>query len=358
MSISSIPNASTEMSPSTSPPQTVPDHSQNTSSQTSEHQASPPDETKPEYPSGSLLDELRYKDEIRAKMEENRAKRPASVEEAPSSPSVIWAPLEKIKIWDKCLRSEFTPENLAEITDSIRERGLAQPVIIQPMEDGDYRLIAGYRRYYAHRELKLREIKASVVPSNFSDEHLLMLAITENVQRENLTPLQTAEAYQNLMSISGRSQTQTAKLLGIAKSSLSEYLSLLKFPDDIKDQIRNDSRYKLGRLINLVKASSDELYKQFVVYQNELGISPHLTTVTEKQPRASAETVFKDEKKRKAKLTATSSFLSLYESQPEILAKERRSVALVCCELLRILGYKEEREAVARKESEQPGESL
>mgnify|MGYP001523958130 CR=1 FL=1 len=109
-------------------------------------------------------------------------------------------------------RKAFEPNALAELADSIREHGILQPVVVRALPGGVYQIIAGERRWRASRMARLSEIPAIVIEAD--DAKVRELALIENLQRQDLTPLEEAEGYRSLMEHSGMTQEEVAARLG------------------------------------------------------------------------------------------------------------------------------------------------
>lgn len=128
-------------------------------------------------------------------------------------------------------RTDFDENALRELADSIREHGIIQPVIAEELPDGSYHIIAGERRTRAARLAGLSRIP--VILRKFSDERKLEVALIENIQRENLNPVEEAQAYHRLMSVSNLSQEEIATRVGKNRSTVANSLRLLKLPEDM-----------------------------------------------------------------------------------------------------------------------------
>lgn len=139
-------------------------------------------------------------------------------------------------------RTVFNPDALRELADSIRERGIIQPVIVTEKKNG-FELIAGERRWRAVKSLGLKEIPAIVKVVRDSDA--LEMALIENIQRENLNPIEEAHAYGRLMNEFALTQEALSKKVGKNRSTVANFLRLLKLPDRIKDDL-SDGRLTMG----------------------------------------------------------------------------------------------------------------
>ena len=128
-------------------------------------------------------------------------------------------------------RQEFDEEALKELADSIREHGIIQPIIAEDAGDGTYYIIAGERRTRAARLAGLS--KVPVIIKKFSDGRKLEIALIENIPRENLNPVEEAQAYHRLMALGNLSQEEAAARVGKNRSTVANALRLLKLPEDM-----------------------------------------------------------------------------------------------------------------------------
>ncbi|MFA6092394.1 MAG: ParB/RepB/Spo0J family partition protein [Elusimicrobiota bacterium] len=136
-------------------------------------------------------------------------------------------------------RRKFKAEKLDELAQSIREHGLAQPIIVTRLEGGKYELIAGERRLRASKLAGLTHIEA-VVRENVNERQRLALALIENIQRDDLNAVDAARGYQRLIQDHAVSQSQIAQYLGKSKSAVSNTLRLLELPEDILDAVESE----------------------------------------------------------------------------------------------------------------------
>ena len=130
-------------------------------------------------------------------------------------------------------RKNFNKESLEELTNSIRERGVIQPIIVRPEKssDGKYEIIAGERRWLASQNAGLHEVP--VVILNVDDEKSLEFAIVENVQRQDLNPIEEAKGYQKLIDDFNYNQEKLSKFIGKSRSYIANSLRLLSLPDEV-----------------------------------------------------------------------------------------------------------------------------
>ncbi|HEX6315959.1 MAG TPA: ParB/RepB/Spo0J family partition protein [Gemmatimonadaceae bacterium] len=133
-------------------------------------------------------------------------------------------------------RREFAEAELQELQLSLQSSGLLQPIAVRPRKDGRFELIAGERRFRAATRLGWKMIPAIV--RDVSDEQLLSLALVENLQRENLNPIEEAEGYRQLVSDFGLSHQQVADAVGKDRSSVTNALRLLGLPEEVQRLVR------------------------------------------------------------------------------------------------------------------------
>ena len=129
-------------------------------------------------------------------------------------------------------RKSFDEDSIHELAESIKLRGIIQPLVVQKGEKGLYTIIAGERRWRAAKIAGLKDIP--VVVKNYSNQEIMEIALIENIQREDLSPLEEAKAYQALIKEYGYSQTELADIVGKKQSTIANKLRLLKLSDDVK----------------------------------------------------------------------------------------------------------------------------
>ncbi len=149
-------------------------------------------------------------------------------------------------------RSKFSPDELAQLSDSIREQGILQPLLVRPIEVG-YELVAGERRLRAAKMAGLSHIP--VVVKEVSDAQMLEMSIVENIQRENLNPIEEAEAYHRLIEEFGLTQEQAAVRVGKSRSAVANFLRLRQLPEPIKKSIV-DRQLSMGHARALLGADT------------------------------------------------------------------------------------------------------
>ena len=135
-------------------------------------------------------------------------------------------------------RQTFSPQELTELAASLKQSGLLQPVLVRRKGDGMYELISGERRWRAARQAGMETIQAVV--RNCSDEETILFALVENLQREDLNPMEMAHAYQRMMNEFGLTQDIIAQRVGCERSSIANIVRLLNLPIEVQQLIETD----------------------------------------------------------------------------------------------------------------------
>lgn len=152
-------------------------------------------------------------------------------------------------------RHDFDEKALAELADSILQYGVLQPILVRPIIGGGYQIVAGERRYRASRMAGLTEVP--VVIRELSDGETMELALIENLQREDLTPIEEAQGYKTLMSEYGLSQEEVSQRVGKSRSAVANTLRLLNLPQEVIDMVAN-GQLSGGHARALVSLNNDE----------------------------------------------------------------------------------------------------
>lgn len=168
-------------------------------------------------------------------------------------PRVVELDVVKINPNPNQPRKFFDETSLRELADSIKSKGLLQPILVQAGEGDTYTLVAGERRWRAHKLADIETIPAIITDGN-SDE----IALIENIQRENLRPLEEAEALKRLIDAHGYTQEEAGKVVGKARNTITALLSILTLPEDILAECRNSDRVAKSFLIELASTPGDK----------------------------------------------------------------------------------------------------
>lgn len=173
----------------------------------------------------------------------------ATAKPASASASASVKPAETIdetkRIWsisvDKLVPGQYQPrknfdkEPLQELAQSIKENGILQPITVRRRQAGGFEIVAGERRWRAAQIAGMHEVPAII--KEFTDKEALQLALIENVQREDLDPVEEAESYQRLMQEFGYSQSEVAEKVGKERSTVANAVRLISLPNEIKEMI-------------------------------------------------------------------------------------------------------------------------
>jgi len=170
--------------------------------------------------------------------------------------------LEEIQVNPFQPRTHFDKAALEELADSIRVQGIIQPITVRKLADGEYQLISGERRYQASKIAGLEKIPAYVRLAN--DQQMLEMALIENIQRENLNALEIAHSYQRLLSECDLKQEQLGDRVGKNRTTVNNYLRLLKLPPDIQAGIR-DQKISMGHARALINI--EDVDKQLAIFK-------------------------------------------------------------------------------------------
>ncbi|EWM53109.1 ParB/RepB/Spo0J family partition protein [Ruminococcus flavefaciens] len=134
-------------------------------------------------------------------------------------------------------RKAFSDEAITALADSIREHGMLQPIVVRPIDTGGYQIVAGERRWRAARMLGLDEVPVNI--RELTDLETMQIAIIENLQRENLNPVEEAAGYNELIEKFGMTQEKVAKMVGRSRSAVANSVRLLSLPDRVLKMLEN-----------------------------------------------------------------------------------------------------------------------
>lgn len=170
---------------------------------------------------------------------------------------------QKLKLSDiepnkKQPRKTFNDEALNALAESIIEHGIIQPLTVRPY-GGVYQIVAGERRWRAAKIAGLKEVPVRIM--ELTDEQTMQIALIENLQREDLNPIEEALGYQQLIDSFGMKQDEVAKRVGKARSSITNSLRLLTLPDDVKEKVR-DGELSVGHCKVIIGASGEERQRE------------------------------------------------------------------------------------------------
>jgi ParB family chromosome partitioning protein len=184
--------------------------------------------------------------------------RPQALEAATG---VVRLPLENIEANPKQPRRDFDEQSMQELAHSIRMHDIIQPVTVSKLHGNKYRLIAGERRLKAAKLAGLKDIPAYIRQAN--DQELLELALLENLQREDLNAMEIALSYKRMMEELDNTQEQVAERMGKDRSTVTNYIRLLKLPPDIQVAVRN-GEISMGHARALINV--DKIDQQLYIF--------------------------------------------------------------------------------------------
>jgi len=187
-------------------------------------------------------------------------------EEAPApSGGMHEIPVSEIEVNPFQPRKDFAAEALQELVDSIKVHGIIQPVTVRKLSRNQFQLISGERRFQAARRAGLKSIPAYVRSAD--DQQMLEMALVENIQRENLNPIEIALSYQRLLSECNLKQEELGERVGKNRSTVTNYLRLLKLPPAIQIALR-DNRLTMGHARAIISIENSEI--QLVIFKRIL----------------------------------------------------------------------------------------
>jgi ParB family chromosome partitioning protein len=198
-----------------------------------------------------------------------------------SRPAEFRVEVSRIRPNPRQPRRTFDEAGLDELASSMKHQGLLQPVVVRPTTDGRFELIAGERRWRAAQRAGIHQIPAVV--RDVPDEKLLELALIENLQREELNPIEEAEAYRILVDDLELTQNEIAERVGKQRTTVANALRLLNLPELVKDMVR-DRRISMGHaraLLALEDARAIEALAQTIVAE---GLSVREVETRAKRP--------------------------------------------------------------------------
>ncbi len=167
-------------------------------------------------------------------------------------------------------RKEFDEDALSELAESIATHGIIQPLLVRPFPDGGYQIVAGERRWRAARIAGLTEVP--VIIKELSEKEIMELALVENLQREDLNPIEEAEGLQALVETYGMTQEEAAQRVGKSRPAIANSMRLLMLPQSVIQLVRN-SKISAGHARALLSLSDDDKIKELAAEICEKGLS-------------------------------------------------------------------------------------
>ena len=213
-----------------------------------------------------------------------------SVEELGEGSSVVKLRLHDIEPNKNQPRQVFDDEALSELADSIREHGVLQPLIVRPVADGSYQLVAGERRWRASRLAGLTEVP--VIVKTLTDSEVAVIALIENLQRENLNPIEEAEGISRLIEEYSFTQEQAAEKLGKSRTAVTNTLRLMNLPEKVRSLVSDEflsaghARALLGLTEKgIIEEIADEVVAKKLSVRETEKLVKQMNSYTEKKPK-------------------------------------------------------------------------
>ena len=207
-------------------------------------------------------------------------------------------------------RKTFSDDAIAALADSIREHGVLQPILVRPISSGGYQIVAGERRWRAARMLGLDEIPVTI--RELSDSDAMQIAIIENLQRENLNPVEEACGYSELIEKYGMTQEKVAKMVGRSRSAIANSVRMLELPKRVLKMLE-DGQLSAGHGKALLSFDDEEM---LIAIANRAADGGMTVRQVERLAQKSADAAEKAEKN-------SSSRIDSYFKEMEISLKER-----------------------------------
>lgn len=192
-------------------------------------------------------------------------------------------------------RKNFEPQALTELSESIKEHGILQPLLVRPMTDGSYKLVAGERRYRAARMAGLTEVPVTI--REMTDEEESIFALIENLHREDLNAIEEAQGLKTLIDTFGLTQEQAAQRVGKSRVAVTNSLRLLNLPEDISELVK-EGKISAGHAKALLSFEDKKEASRIAQLVVKDGISVRDVERLAKSAQKTKKTPEKREKKR------------------------------------------------------------
>lgn len=222
-------------------------------------------------------------------------------------------------------RTRFDDEKIAELAQSIKQNGILQPILVTPLDNGGYRIVAGERRWRAARSAGLKEVPVYI--RNLDEKQTMQLALIENVQRQDLSPIEEARAYKQLMDEYKMTQQEVSEAVGKSRSVIANSLRLLTLSAPVVELVEN-GKLTVGHakmIAGLEDAQSQEDAAEFTI-NNELTVrqlEEYISMTSSEYP------MYPQKKKKKPSLKQENPFLREFEinvnDNSSIKAKAKQS---------------------------------
>lgn len=200
--------------------------------------------------------------------------------------SLSTLPISQIQPGLKQPRKRFDDEAISELADSIREHGLIQPLTVRRLSSGYYQIIAGERRWRASKEAGLSEVPVNIIEAD--DKKVMELGLIENLQREDLNPMEEANGYKALMDEYGMTQEEVAQRMGKSRPAIANALRLLALPDAVRFLLE-EGKLSAGHAKAILAAPAGEPQKKLAQKVIDEGLSVRETEALAKRLAKAAD---------------------------------------------------------------------
>ena len=201
----------------------------------------------------------------------------------------IYLPISQVEPGLNQPRKNFDDEALEDLADSIREHGIIQPLTVRRLSSGYYQIIAGERRWRAAKKAGLREVPAVIIDAD--DRKVMEIGLIENLQREDLNPMEEAEGYQVLLTDFGMTQEEVARRMGKSRPAITNALRLTALPPEVRELlIAGQLSAGHGRAVLMVEGTKAQVAFALMLVQEGLSV---------RQAEAAAKTFTLEPKKEK-----------------------------------------------------------
>lgn len=176
--------------------------------------------------------------------------------------------LSQIKEPSEAIRSKIDPDSLKELANSIDEIGLIQPILVKPAKNGLYEIVAGHRRYLAHKLLKRKTIKCIITDTDKVSSELIKFH--ENIFRDDITPIEEAKWLKYMIEKLGLTQRQIAEKIGKSTTYVNERLKLLEIPKELQKAVEN-KQITISTALTLARVTDEREMKRLLIYAIDSG---------------------------------------------------------------------------------------
>ena len=219
---------------------------------------------------------------------------PTRAAETPLASGLAEVPVEQITPNPYQPRKTFNEASIEELARSVREHGIVQPLVVTRIGDHKYRLVAGERRFRAAQKAGLSKVPV-VIKESTTDSDVLQIALIENIQREDLNPIEEANAYHQLHEEFGLTQEEISKQVGKERSTIANFLRLMKLPEGVKKLLAS-GQLSMGHARAILAVASPKKQEQLAerVVKRNLNVRQTEMLAAEKSPKAAEPEKQKD----------------------------------------------------------------